>query len=126
MSILQNKQEKEFLKAVADFHNEYGVGYLFGDEWEDSPIQIHHVAGRAYKQSKVHIGHYFILPVPTAIHDVHSNHPFNVTHYRHKFTANYGMQRDLWCSMVDRMLSNGAISTAPSDEVISAIVSSKY
>ena len=28
MSILPNTKEKEFVKSVMDFHNDYGVGYL--------------------------------------------------------------------------------------------------
>lgn len=126
MSILPNAQEKQFLKAVADFHNDYGIGYLFGDEWQGSPFQIHHVAGRAYKQNKVHIGHYFILPVPVVLHDVHSNHALNVTYYRHNFTATFGMQRELWLSMVSRMHSKGAIDELPTLQIMEAISRSKY
>lgn len=126
MSILPNKQEKDFLKAVADFHNEHGVGYLFGHEWEGSPFQIHHVAGRAYKNNKVHIGHYFILPVPVTLHDVHSNHPHNVTHYRHKFTEIYGNQRDLWLKMINQMQDEVVLIDKIDLSVVGAIMTSKY
>ncbi len=126
MSILPNKQEKDFMKAVMDFHLSYGVGYLYGDEWHCKPIQCHHVAGRTYKNNKVHIGHYFILPVPFDLHDVSSNHSLNVTHWRNRFTATFGMQRDLWSRMVIRMTAEGAIKPSDLDFVYTAIMSSKY
>lgn len=126
MSILPNTKEKEFMKSVMDFHNDYGVGYLYGAEWSSSPLQCHHVAGRTYKQNKIHIGHYFILPVPFALHDVHSNNPLNVTHWRNRFADEFGMQRDLWLSMVSRMHSKGAIDELPALEIVEAIAKSKY
>lgn len=128
MSILPNAKEKAFLKAVADFHNEHGVGYLFGDEWKGSPFQIHHVAGRTYKHNKVHIGHYFILPVVATLHDVSSNHPHNVTHYRHKFSEVYGNQRDLWQKMMFQMQMLGSVDAEyfPDDDIWLSIMSTKY
>ncbi len=114
------------MKAVMDFHNVYGVGYLYGDEWRGSPLQCHHVAGRTYKQNKIHIGHFFILPVPFDLHDVSSNHNLNVTHWRNRFTATFGMQRDLWLSMVRRMYSQGAIDEFPTLQIMEAISKSKY
>lgn len=126
MSILPSKTEKDFMKAVMDFHNNYGVGYLYGDEWRGSQLQCHHVAGRTYKQDKIHIGHFFILPVPFDLHDVSSNHNLNVTHWRNRFTATFGMQRDLWESMVSRMHSQGEIEELPPIDVILSIARTKY
>lgn len=126
MSILPNTKEKAFMKAVMDFHNEYGVGYLYGDEWDKSPLQCHHVCGRTYKQNKVHIGHYFILPIPFEIHDVHSNHPLNVTHWRHRFTDKFGYQRHLWRKMMFKMIKEGCDIELTSDDVYSAIMASKF
>lgn len=126
MSVLPNKKEKDFMKAVMDFHKDYGVGYLYGDEWHRADLQCHHVAGRTYKQNKIHIGNYFILPVPVFLHDVHSPHPLNVTHWRNAFTATFGVQRDLWESMVSRMHSQGAIDELPPIDVILSIAKTKY
>lgn len=126
MSILPNAKEKSFMKAVMDFHKDYGVGYLYGDEWQGSQLQCHHVAGRTYKNNKVHIGHYFILPIPFDLHDVHSNHPLNVTHWRNRFTAEFGMQRDLWLKMVNRMTDENTINPSDLDFIYTAIMSSKY
>lgn len=126
MSILPNAKEKLFMKAVMDFHKDYGVGYLYGDEWQGSQLQCHHVAGRTYKQDKIHIGHYFILPVPVFLHDAHSPHPLNVTHWRNRFTYEFGMQRDLWLSMVSRMYSQGAIDELPTLQIMESISKSKY
>lgn len=126
MSILQNAIEKQFLKAVMDFHNDYGVGYLYGAEWDKSPLQCHHVCGRTYKQNKVHIGHYFILPIPFDLHDVHSNHPLNVTHWRNRFTIEFGYQRDLWLKMIHKMQSEIVLTDKISLDVVGAIMASKF
>ena len=119
-----NAEQRAWLKAVADFHDEYGVIYLYGMEWSGSPLQIHHVAGRAYKQNKISIGHYFILPVPHMLHDVHSSHNLNVTHHRHAFTERFGLQKYLYRKMVSKMAENG-IQT-PCDDINNAIMLTKY
>ena len=119
-----NAEERRWLKAVADFHNDQSVSYLYGDEWGCVPFQIHHVAGRAYKQNKVHIGHWFILPVPHMLHDVHSNHNLNVTHHRHAFTEYFGLQRYLWRKMVDSMIEQGR--PGPPIEVVNSVMLTKY
>lgn len=126
MSVLPNAKEKQFLKAVMDFHNDYGVGYLYGAEWDRSPLQCHHVCGRTYKQNKVHIGHYFILPIPFELHDVHSNHPLNVTHWRNSFTGSFGYQRDLWNKMIHKMQSEIVLTDKISLDVVGAIMASKF
>ena len=127
MSILPNAKEKAFMKAVMDFHNDYGVGYLYGAEWDKSPLQCHHVCGRTYKQNKVHIGHYFIICVPFELHDVSSNSPVNVTHFRHRFTDKFGFQRGLWAKMVERLIRCEVIrwDDVP-DDVYDAIMASKF
>lgn len=119
-----NQAEKDWLKSVVDFHNEHSVSYLYGDVWGCVPFQIHHVCGRSYKQNKVAIGHWFILPVPHMLHDVHSNHNLNVTHYRKRFTAHFGEQRYLYRKMVEKMRENGI--QVPSDEILNAIMLTRY
>lgn len=114
------------MKAVMDFHNDYGVGYLYGAEWDKSPLQCHHVCGRTYKQNKVHIGHYFIICVPFELHDVHSNHPLNVTHWRHNFTNEFGLQRDLWNKMMVTMATESDFDLIPSNDIFAAIMASKF
>lgn len=119
-----NTEQRHWLKSVADFHNEYGVGYLYGDAWGCVPFQIHHVCGRSYKQNKISIGHYFILPVPHMLHDVHSNHNLNVTHHRHAFTERFGFQRYLYRKMVDKMTEKDI--QVPCSEINNAIMLTKY
>ena len=98
---IPNAKEKAFMNSVAEFGREY-LGVLFNG-YDGSPFQIHHCVGRSYRHSKVHIGHYFILPVPIELHDVTSNHPLNVTHHRKAFCAKYGNERDLWRKMYIKM-----------------------
>ena len=58
-------------------------------------FQLHHVLGRSAKHNKVAIGHWFIIPVPVELHDVGSNHPDNVTHFKKRFTERFGDQRGI-------------------------------
>lgn len=119
-----NQEQKDWLKAIADFHNYYGLEYLYGDEWIQSPFQLHHVVGRSYKHNKIAIGHFFVLPVPIVLHDVHSNHELNVTHYRKRFTEHFGFQRYMYRKMVEKMRHNGFWT--PCDEINNTIMLTRY
>jgi len=80
-------------------------------DWEDlvrsrgciitgqNDVQIHHPYGRTYKNNKVLIGPWYLLPLCMRLHDVSSNDPFNVTHYPKDFAALYGYQKDLFETM---------------------------
>ena len=70
-------------------------------------FHIHHPVGRTAKHNKVHIGEWWILPVPIRLHDVHSNDPLNVTHNKRAFEAHYGQQTRLWELMVVDMQLKG-------------------
>jgi hypothetical protein len=63
-------------------------------------IQLHHVVGRSAKYNKIDIGHWWILPLSIELHDVASNHPCNVTHYKKCFEERYGTQKKLFQRMV--------------------------
>ena len=54
-----NKAEKDWRELVRS------LGCCLG---YPGPVQIHHVAGRTAKHSKVDIGHWFILPVSEQAH----------------------------------------------------------
>ena len=82
--------EKEWLSRVA----EYGC-VVTGQ----SNIQIHHCVGREGKQDKYHIGRYFVLPLAFELHDVSSNHEYNITHHRKDFVEEYGAECDLFYDM---------------------------
>ncbi|MGR3303783.1 MAG: hypothetical protein ACUZ8I_14960 [Candidatus Scalindua sp.] len=87
--------------------------------------QFHHVAGRTYKQNKIHIGGYFIIPLPFELHDISSDSLLNVTHYRNSFTKVYGNQRDLWLDMIEWMQREGWKLPFGQD-VIDAVMQTKY
>ena len=90
-------------------------------DWEDTlrslgciitgqnDVQLHHVVGRTYKNNKVLIGPWFILPLCMRLHDVHSSDPLNVTHYPKKFSLEYGLQKDIFCEMCDNLVIEGII-----------------
>lgn len=87
------------LKAVKDWEDRVrDFGCVVTGQ---NDVQIHHVHGRKYKNNKVLIGPWFILPLCMKLHDVHSNDINNVTHYPKMFAQAYGLQRDLFLEMCD-------------------------
>jgi len=113
-----NAAQKEWMTAIADFASTE-LAVLYGDEFDQSSFQLHHVLGRSAKNNKVAIGHEFILPVPTALHDVSSNHPENVTHCKKAFVKRFGTQRSLFYVMYQRMKEDGY--NVPNIEIYNAI-----
>ncbi len=97
MSKQANAKQKQWMKDIASFIDEVGLGGLYGQEFEGrKDFQLHHVLGRSAKHNKVAIGHWFIIPVPVELHDVSSNNPDNVTHFKNNFTKRFGDQRGLF------------------------------
>ena len=93
-----NTVQKKWMKDIAEWA-ENNIQILYGNEWSNKPIQLHHVLGRSAKHNKVAIGHEFILPVPFELHDVNSNHELNVTHRKKSFTKEFGKQFQLFEKM---------------------------
>src|SRR3990167_9121719 len=108
-----NAAQRRFLKDICSFIANRGLGYLY-PEFQNHALQIHHTVGRSAKHNKVSISHWFILPVPVELHDVASNHPLNVTHYKHRFTETFGAQTWLYRRLVEGMRSMG-LSVPPDD-----------
>ena len=96
-----NAAQKQWMKDISEFVDEYGLGTIYGDEFDDSAYELHHVLGRSAKHNKVAIGHWFVIPVPFYLHNVQSNHPDNVTHFKHNFTGRFGTQRDIFNTIRD-------------------------
>lgn len=88
-------QEKAWLNRVTEYAQTHGA---FPDE-ETYAFDRHHVLGREGKHNKVHIGRWFVLPISKEYHDTLSNNPLNVTHFRKRFTAEFGNQRDMFAAM---------------------------
>lgn len=85
-----NADEKKWLSRVAQYAQDHGC-FPRGD---DCYFDLHHVVGRTCVHNKVHIGAYFVLPIDKKYHDVHSNNPFNVTHFRKRYQIEFANQRD--------------------------------
>ena len=120
-----NAAQKKWMALVMIYADYYGP-VAFDSEWcENDSLECHHVVGRSYKHNKVHIGHWFILPLPCHLHSVNSNHPQNVTYYRKRFTERFGNQRDLWFQMITRMQENGHELPFGQD-VIDAVMDTRY
>tara|TARA_R110002012_G_scaffold239326_1_gene413346 strand:+ start:120 stop:530 length:411 start_codon:yes stop_codon:yes gene_type:complete len=73
--------------------NQHRFEYLCGR------FDRHHVVGRKAKYNKEPIGLYYVLPIAKKYHDVHSNNPYNVTHYPKKFELKFGTQQELFFNM---------------------------
>jgi hypothetical protein len=98
---------------------EYGLA-VPGEGWPE----LHHVAGRTYKQNKILVGPWFILLLPWQYHGVLSNDPANVTHYPKRFVTKFGTQRELFANMVNSLQEIGV--EVPSPEIITAIQATKF
>lgn len=118
-----NAAQKKWIADVMDWASSNGP--VASEVGFNGQIQCHHVVGRSYKHNKIHIGHWFILPLDCVLHDVHSSNEYNVTHWRKRFTERFGNQRDLWLKMVDSMRDRGY--TMPfGQEVIDAVMDTGY
>ena len=115
----ENKKEKDWRKAITEYTNFHGLGFLYPSYKNRIDYQRHHVLGKSYKQNKVLIGYYFIIPVPFELHDISSDHQNNVTHFKKRFVAAYGKQRCIFKHLVSSMRSDGY--EVPPDDVLDAI-----
>lgn len=92
------KQIKQWLSMVAEF------GCVITGTTQ---IQLHHSCGRKYVKDKFAIGELFVLPLWFELHDISSDKPWNITHHRKEFVKVYGMERELFKGMVDKMVDKG-------------------
>lgn len=113
---------KKWMTDIAEWYREVGFKNLELKTWYD--YHLHHVGGRKLKQNKTPIGDWFILPIPAPLHDVNSDHPYNVTHHKHAFTDRFGLQSELFKEMIESMVDHGA--TLPfGQDVINAIMDTR-
>ncbi len=116
-----NAKQKQWMKDIAEFTNEVGLGCLYGPEFEGrTDFQLHHVLGRSAKHNKIAIGHEFIIPVPFELHDVNSNHPENVTHRKKAFIKRFGSQTSIFQVLYSGVAQWGY--DVPSMEIYNAIM----
>ena len=102
-----NTEQVKWMSDIAEWAQD-NLHVLYGEDYRAyNSIQLHHVTGRASKHNKVEVGHWYILAIPKELHDVLSNHSLNVTHRKKAFTAKYGMQRDIFTTMVCSMMDQG-------------------
>lgn len=115
-----NAKQSKLLDDITELVNEIGCGFLYGAEYEGRiDIDRHHVVGRSYKQNKIACGHEFVIPVPKELHEVLSNHPDNVTNRKKRFTARFGMQRDIYAKLIEELKIHGY--AVPDQHVLDAI-----
>lgn len=114
-------EQKRWMERVAQFAETHGSF----PKYESNQFQIHHVVGRSYKQNKIPIGHWFILPIEPEYHDVSSNNPFNVTHWRRRYCVEFGWQADQFKAMCMVILDEDGRLPFDND-VLDAIMDTRY
>jgi len=114
-----NTEQKKWMDSITDWSVD-SLHLLYGEEYSFHPIQRHHVLGRSAKQNKVHIGHWFILPVPFELHDPNVDHEAHVGKCKKAFVKRFGAQRTLFDVMYQRMKEEGY--NVPNIEVYNAIM----
>ena len=102
---MSNALETKWHGIIADWYE--GFGYNNTSLNGCYRCQHHHVIGRKGKHNKVHIGGFFVLPLPKEFHDPMSNNIYNVTHHKHNFTGRFGLQTELFKEMIDSMVEFG-------------------
>jgi hypothetical protein len=118
---MANAAEKKWMETISNWYENTGFSNGVLNEYQ---YDRHHVTGRKSKHNKVAIGHWFVLPIPKRYHDVSSNNPFNVTHYRHIFALEFGLQSELFKEMIESMVGLGVVLPF-GDDVINSIMDTR-
>ena len=108
-----NKLQKDWMDSITKFINDNGLGILYDGYEGRIEMQRHHVLGRSAKHNKVHIGHWFVIPVPYELHEPNEKHEFHVGHRKNKFVSKFGKQSDIFSKMCDIMRSQGYFQPVP-------------
>jgi hypothetical protein len=110
-------QEKAWYERVAKFAEMHGAF----PHYNQVAFQMHHAKGRSFFHNKVAVGGWFILPIETQYHDVHSNNPWNVTHWPKRYAIEFGKQKDQFVAMCMTIKDEDG-SLPFDDEVLHAIM----
>ncbi len=118
-----NSKQKKWLSDMAAFISQESLGILYPEYEGQYNFELHHVLGRSAKHNKVAIGHWFVIPVPKELHNVMSNHPDNVTHFKKRFVTRFGSQCWIFQCLVGVMGQWGY--DVPNGEVYEAIMDTR-
>lgn len=88
----QEKKWYERIAKYADTHGEF-------PKQDFEQYDMHHAFGRTFKHNKVAVGGWCVIPVAKRFHDVHSNNPWNVTHFKKRYEIEFGKQIDQFIAM---------------------------
>ena len=122
----------KWLSMVADYAHETGAfpKQRKGSSRYGYAFQLHHVVGRKYVHNKIPL-HQFVLPIWIEYHDVNIKNLdpvtktcLNVTHFRKRYTNEFGLQCHSFKFMIDYMLENGGVLPFD-DNVINAIMDTR-
>tara|TARA_R110002020_G_scaffold467655_1_gene691393 strand:- start:28604 stop:28975 length:372 start_codon:yes stop_codon:yes gene_type:complete len=116
-----NAAQKKWMKDIAEWADG-GVNYLYSCD-DPKGFQLHHVLGRSAKHNKIHVGHWFIIPVPFSYHDINEKNDLNVSYFKHNFTNEFGLQSVLFERMCNDMENLGY--EIPPDDAYYAILDTR-
>ncbi len=64
-----------------------------------------------------------MLPLSEWLHDVGSNHPWNITHHRNEFIKQFGLESEIWRAMCFKLEEQEPLPFGK--DVVDAIMSTK-
>lgn len=102
-----NSAQRKWMDQITQFIEDNSLGILYKGYEDRFEMQRHHVVGRSARHNKIHIGHWFIIPVPYELHDPGESHQFHVGSRKKGFVQKFGNQRDIFIRMVNIMRLQG-------------------
>lgn len=122
----RTEAEKAWHETVARFASETNwLETIYGPEFAGGGFHLDHFLGAQAKRKinlvSEKVGEKATVPVPIALHDVHSSHPLNVTHHKKAHEAKYGKQSDTFGLMTNVMRAE-SYEVPISQDVIDAIM----
>ena len=110
----------QWYKLISRYVEQYGP-VAKGVAWVST--QFHHPKGRTYRNKKVLVGPWYVIPVDANLHDYWTREAGNVTNYPKEFAERYGLQCVLWKLMIDRIQNEMGFTLPFGQDVIDAILS---
>ena len=106
--------EKEWLETVVEFatesswlENKYGQCRAF----ESHNFEVDHIIGAKAKRKIIgvscRVGELAIMPIPFALHNVISKHPYNRTTQPGRYRKKFGHEKQVWLEMIRAMQNEG-------------------
>lgn len=118
--------EKRFQQAVSLFAMDSNFLQEIYGQLDSYDFHLDHFLGAQAKRKvglvSKKVGEYAVHPVPIILHDVHSNHPNNITNHKNKFIKAYGTPQSIWFTMIQVMYKEGYLDEVFKSDFIDSIL----